>query len=65
MLYFDVCTKREWEQNGAKKHAWLKCGTMRKTDDGKTFLELNMFPNTSFYVFPQKKKEDEQPPEDF
>ena len=59
MRYFDVCTKKTYKKGEEEKVIWLKAGTMRLTDDGKTFLELNMFPTTSFYVFEQKKKEEE------
>jgi hypothetical protein len=58
MKYFDICTKREYEKNGEKKAVWLKCGTLKQSDEGRQFIELNMFPSTSFYVFEQKKRED-------
>jgi len=58
MKYFDVCTKKVYQKDGKEKVIWLKAGTMKLTDDGKTFLELNMFPMTPFYVFEQKKKEE-------
>ena len=58
MIYKDICTKKTFKQGEEDKVVWLKCGTVRATDDGKTFIELNMFPNTSFFVFDQKKKED-------
>lgn len=64
MEFFNVCTKKEWEQNGETRKKWLQCGTLRRTDDGKMFLELNDSPNTPFYVFEQKK-DNEQPAEDF
>ena len=64
MKFYDLCTKREYEKNGEKKVIWMNCGKMRETDDGKKFLEINIFPNTPFYLFEQKKKE-ESLPEDF
>lgn len=57
MIYKNVCTKREYEVNRVKKVTWLQCGTLRVNDAGKEFIELNMFPNTSFYVFPKKERE--------
>lgn len=57
MVYKDICTKREYEQNGEKKTKWFKVGTHKTTDEGKVYIELNIFPNTSFYVFEQKQKE--------
>lgn len=60
MRFYDVTTKREYEKDGIKKNIWLKVGTYKETEDGKRFLELNMFPTTSFYIFEQKSKEDKQ-----
>ena len=57
MIYEDICTKREYEVNGVKKVSWLKCGTLRTNDTGKRFIELNQQPETAFYVFPKKEKE--------
>ena len=58
MTYFDVCTKKTYKKkDGEEKTVWLKVGTFKTTDDGKRFLELNMFPTTSFYIFEQKKEE--------
>jgi len=56
MQYFNICTKRTYEVGGEKKVKWLKCGTLKILGDGKKFIELTMFPNTSFYVFEQKQK---------
>lgn len=64
MKYFNISTKKTFDQNGAQKTVWLSCGTMRETEDGKRFIELNMFPNTSFYVFEQKPKTKETTVED-
>ena len=67
MLYKDICTKKEYQQNGETKAKWFKVGTLKKTDDGKIFIELNMYPNTPFYVFDQKEREDKpkpKPPEE-
>jgi hypothetical protein len=59
MTYKDICTKREYEKDGEKKAKWFKVGTYKKTDEGKEFIELNMFPNTPFYIFEQKKDKNE------
>lgn len=58
MKYENICTKKTFESNGQTKTKWLVCGTMRTTDDGKRFIELNMLPNIPFYVFEQKQKQD-------
>jgi len=58
MIFKDIVTKRTYTQNGQEKTIWLNVGTMRTSDDGKEFIELNMFPNTPFYVFDKKPKEE-------
>ena len=58
MKYYDICTKKEYEQNGEKKVVWLKCGTLKETDEGKKFIELNQAPDTTFFVFEPKAKEE-------
>ncbi len=57
MKYQDRVTKRTWEQNGEEKVKWLNIGTLRTTDDGKQFVEINILPNTPIYVFDQKPRE--------
>ena len=56
MVYKDICTKREWVKDGAKKAKWFKVGTYKETDEGKQFIELNILPNTPFYIFDQKNE---------
>lgn len=34
----------------------MTVGTLRVTPEGKEFIELNMFPNTPFYVFQKESK---------
>ena len=59
MKFFNVCSKRVWKGKDGKENVkWLNCGTLKIMDDGKTFLELNMFPGTPFYCFPPKEKEE-------
>jgi hypothetical protein len=60
MIYKDICCRKAYTKDGIEKVTWLKCGTLRVTDAGKEFIEINMFPNTSFFVFPNKDKA-EQP----
>ena len=39
MKFLDLCTKKEYESKGENKVVWLKCGTLRVTDDGKQFIK--------------------------
>lgn len=58
MTFKNIVTKKTYQKDGQEKTVWLKVGTIRTTDDGKEFLELNMYPNTPFYVFENEKKDD-------
>ena len=59
MTFYNVCSKKTYKKkDGEEKTKWLNCGVLKKTDDGKMFLELAMFPETSFFVFEQKPKEE-------
>lgn len=62
MIYKDICTKRTYQKDGVDKVIWLKCGTLRVTDTGKEFIELNHLPDVSFYVFPKKETTDKPKP---
>lgn len=57
MKTFNICTKRTYEKDGEQKNLWLNVGKLKETDDGKRFIELNMFPNTPFYAFEPKPKD--------
>ena len=56
MIFKDIVTKRTYTTKGEEKTQWLNVGTYKKTDDGKEFIELNMYPNTPFYLFEKKDK---------
>ena len=58
MKIYSLCTKKEYESQGQKKVAWLPVGTLRQVDEGKMFIELNMTPNQTIYVFEPKPKND-------
>ena len=59
MEFLNICTKKTYEKkDGTQKTNWLACGTLRKADSGKMFIEMNMFPDTTFFVFEQKNKDD-------
>lgn len=57
MIIENICTKKTYKnKSGEEKSKWLQVGCLKTTDDGKRFIELNMYPNTAFYVFEQKEK---------
>jgi hypothetical protein len=53
----NICTKKSYQSNGQEKTFWPIVGSLKTTDEGKIFIELNMFPQTAFYVFDRKEKE--------
>jgi hypothetical protein len=53
----NICTKKTYTKDGVEKVAWLNVGTMVEFN-GKRFIELNIFPNQTFYVFDEKKKDE-------
>lgn len=54
----NICTKKTYKnKTGEEKTAWLNVGYLKTNDEGKSFIELNMFPGTPFYVFERKEKE--------
>lgn len=52
----DIYTKKSYIKNGAEKVVWLNVGCLKTTEEGKQFVELNMFPGQGFYVFEKKEK---------
>jgi hypothetical protein len=57
MDHKNICTKREYEKNGEKKTTWMNVGTLSTSKEGKQYINLNMFPDTTFFVFEPKEKE--------
>lgn len=56
MQRFNVNTKKTYSKNGEEKNVWNTVGTITQFDNGDFALELSMFPDTKYYVFPQKEK---------
>jgi hypothetical protein len=56
MKIYSICTKKTYKKDGVEKTIWLNAGSLRETDDGKRFIELNHLPDVSFYVFEPKEK---------
>lgn len=60
MEIFYIKSKQEYEVNGEKKTKWLDVGTLR-INNGKKFIQLNMVPNETFYVFDPKPTNAKEP----
>lgn len=55
MQFKDICTCKTYtDKEGKEKKTWPKVGVLKTTDAGKQFIELNIFPNQTFFVFEQK-----------
>lgn len=52
----DIKTPKTYETKGIKKTVWLNVGCLKTTDQGKQFIELNMFPGQNFCVFEREDK---------
>jgi hypothetical protein len=58
MIFKNICSKKTYTtKQGEEKTVWPIVGTLKETDGGKQFIELNMFPGTDFFVFERKEKE--------
>jgi len=61
---YNICVPRKYESKGEEKTAWSTVGTLVQfpatNDKPEGFiLELGMFPQTTFKVFPQEDKKKE------
>lgn len=55
MQLFNICTKKEYENNGEKKIKWYKVGVMKIADSGKKYIKLFHQPLTEFFVFDKEE----------
>lgn len=65
MKRYNITTVSTYEKNGEEKKTYPQVGKLVKfeaTGDKKEsfILELNMFPNTKFYVFEEEPKKTEE-----
>jgi hypothetical protein len=58
MTYENIVTKQAYKKGEETKVRWLICGTLKTTEDGKKFIEMNNQPDTTFYVFERKPQEE-------
>ena len=59
MKSYTVSTPKSYDQNGEQKTKWFNVGTVRFLDNGKAFLELDMFPSQTFFLNEVKPKEND------
>lgn len=61
MTRFTINTKKEYtDKQGNVKKQWNNVGTLVQFDNGEFALELSMFPDTKFFVFPPREKNEQQ-----
>lgn len=56
-IFWDVCTKKEFEANGEKQELWFKIGVVKTTTKGAMFLQLFQQPYTDFFIFKPQEEE--------
>lgn len=61
MKRHNIVTKRTYKKGEEDKTLWVNCGNLVHFEASGTkpdsfILELNMFPDTKFYVFEQKPR---------
>ena len=59
MIIKDIVTKRTYKVIGEEKTIWNKVGLLRNIE-GKIYVDMFTFPDTTFYVFDQKPKEEQK-----
>jgi len=64
MQSYNIVTKRSYEKNGETKTQWNKVGRLvyfpeRDGKEAGFAMELNMFPDTKFYVFEEKTRDED------
>lgn len=58
-IYWEVFTRKEYEENGEVKELWFKAGLIKVRPNGKKYLILFQQPNTDFFIF--EPREDDAP----
>ncbi len=61
MKRYNVVVPRKYERNGEEKTAWSNVGTLvhfpaTESKEEGFILELGMFPQTTFKIFPQEDR---------
>jgi hypothetical protein len=51
MRFYNICTKKEYMENGENKVRWYKAGILKITEAGRQYIHLFHQPATDFYVF--------------
>jgi len=58
MKRFNINTAKKYTKDGEEKTQWNRVGTLVEFKEGEFALELNMFPDTKYFVFEDKPKTD-------
>jgi hypothetical protein len=57
MKYFNVCSLKEYEENGETKRKWYRVGYIKETQNGGRYLVLFHQPDVTLYIFENKEEE--------
>jgi len=58
MKLYNICTRKDFEQDNVRKSVWYKVGFLKETNGGRKYIKLFHQPLTEFFVF-QKDEEPE------
>ena len=54
--FYDVFTRKEYQQNGEKKYKWYRAGILKESvEEGIMYLTLFHQPSTDFFAFEKEK----------
>lgn len=56
MKRFNINTAKKYTKDGVEKTQWNRVGTLVEFKEGEFALELNMFPDTKYFVFKDEPK---------
>lgn len=59
MKFYNVCSVKEYDENGEVKRKWYRVGYIKETPNGGRYLTLYHLPDVKFFIF--ENKEDEEP----
>lgn len=59
MKFYNVCSVKEYEENGEIVRKWYRVGHIKETPNGGRFLTLYHLPDTKFFIFENKDDEHE------
>ncbi len=57
MKYYNVCSVKEYEENGEQKKKWYRVGYIKETPNGGRYLTLFHQPDVTLFIFDNTEDE--------